>query len=177
MRRSEKGYTLIELVVAVAIIVLISGAASVTIFQVLKGTETNNSHMNATRQVQNAGYWISRDAGMAQSIDTENLTSPAFLVLNWTQWDDDNEKIYHTASYSFEGLDDGIGKLKRTHSSSAGANEQTLIATHIYYVPTDPDDTSKAEYQAPLLTLRLTSVVKDAIEIREYRIKNRPNVY
>ncbi len=176
MRRSEKGYTLIELVVAVAIMVLVSGAASITIFQVLKGTETNNSHMNAVRQVQNAGYWISRDAGMAQSIDTENLTSPAFLVLNWTQRDDDNEKIYHTANYSFEGLNDGIGKLKRTHSSSAGANEQTFIAQHIYYTPGDPDNTSKANYQPPVLTLQLASLVDEAREIREYRIKRRPNI-
>ncbi len=177
MRHGDKGYTLIELVVAVAIIVLISGAASIAIFQVMKGTKTNNSHIDATCQVQNAGYWISRDAGMAQSIYTENLTSPAFLVFYWTQFDDENVKIYHTTNYTFEGLDGGIGKLKRTHWSSAGANEQTLIATHIYYVPTDPDDTSKAEYQAPLLTLRLTSIVEDAIETREYHIKNRPNVF
>ncbi len=177
MIRSEKGYTLIELVVAVAIIVLISGAASITIFQIMKGTKTNNSHIDAVCQVQNAGYWISRDAGMAQSVHTENLTSPAFLIFYWTQFNDENVKIYHTANYSFEELNDGIGKLKRTHLSSAGENEQTLIATHIYYVPTDPDDTSKAEYQAPLLTLKLTSIIEDATETREYHITNRPNVY
>ena len=133
--------------------------------------------MNAVRQVQNAGYWISRDAGMAQSIETDNLTPPDFLIFSWTELDSDDEEIYHSATYSFDGLADGVGSLKRSHWSSAGANEQTLIATHIYYVPTDPDDTSKAEYQAPLLTLRLTSVVEDAIETREYHIKNRPNVY
>jgi hypothetical protein len=157
--------------------VLLSGAAAITIFQVLKGTETSNSHINAVSQVQNAGYWISRDAGMAQSIYTENLTSPAFLIFYWTQFTDDDEKIFHSANYSFEGLNEGIGKLKRTHMSSAGANEQTLIATHIYYAPADQDDTSRAEYQAPLLTLRLTSIVEDAIERREYHIQNRPNVY
>lgn len=177
MRRREKGYTLIELIVAVSIMVLVSGAASIAIFQISKGTEANNTHMNAVRQVQNAGYWICRDARMAQSIDTDNLTLPVFLVFNWTEWNDENEKIYHSANYSFEGLTDGIGKLKRTHRSSAGANEETLIATYIYYAPTDPDDTTKADYQAPVLTLQLTSVVEDTKEIREYRIKNRPNVY
>ena len=176
MRRSEKGYTLIELIVAVAIIVLVSGAATVTIFQVLKGTEANNSHMNAVRQVQNAGYWIIRDAGMAQSIDTENLTSPDFLVFNWTEWDDENEEIYHSATYSFEDLTDGIGKLKRSHWSSAGTNEQTLVAQHIYYTPADPDNTSKADYQAPVLTLQIASLVDEVREIREYRIKHRPNI-
>ncbi len=176
MIRSEKGYTLIELIVAVAVIVLVSGAASITIFQVLKGTETNNSHMNAVRQVQNAGYWISRDAGMAQSIETDNLTSPDCLVFNWTVWDSEDEAIYHSATYFFEDLTDGIGKLKRSHWSSAGANEQTLIALHIYYAPGDPDNTSKADYQAPVLTLQLASLVDEAREIREYRVTHRPNI-
>ena len=174
MRRSEKGYTLIELIVAVAIIVLVSGAASITIFQVSKGTETNNSHMNAVRQVQNAGYWISRDAGMAQSIETDNLTPPDFLVFNWTEWDSEDEEIYHSATYYIEDLTNGIGKLKRSHWSSAGANEQTLIAQHIYYTPGDPDNTSKADYQAPVLTLQLASLVYDTREIREYRILLMP---
>ena len=176
MRRSEKGYTLIELVVAVAIIVLVSGAASVTIFQVLKGTETNNSHMNAVRQVQNAGYWISRDASMAQSIETDNLTPPKFLIFSWTELDSEDQEIYHSATYSFEDLTNGVGKLKRSHWSTAGANEQTFIAQHIYYTPGDPDNTSKANYQPPVLTLQLASLVDEAREMREYRIKRRPNI-
>ncbi len=176
MRNGEKGYTFIELIIAITIIMLVSGAASITIFQVLKGTEMNNTHMNAVRQVQNAGYWICRDARMAQSIDTDNVTPPDFIAFNWTEWDDQDEEIYHTATYSFEDLTDGTGKLKRTHWSSAGANEQTFIAQHIYYAPADPDDTSKASYQAPVLTLQLTSIVEDEMEVREYRIQRRPNI-
>jgi len=176
MRRSEKGYTLIELVVAVAIIVLVSGAAFITIFQVLKGTEKNNSHMDAVRQVQNAGYWISRDAGMAQSIETDNLTPPDFIVFSWTEWDSDDDEIYHSATYSIEDMINGTGTLKRSHWSTAGANEQTFIAQHIYYTPSDPDNTSKANYQPPVLTLKLASLVNEAREMREYRIKRRPNI-
>jgi len=176
MRNGEKGYTLIELIIAITIMVLVSGAASIAIFQILKGTETNNTHMSAVRQVQNAGYWICRDARMAQSVNTDNLTPPNFIAFNWTEWDAQNEEIYHTATYFFEDLTDGIGMLKRTHWSSAGANEQTFIAKHIYYAPADPDDTSKASYQAPVLTLQLTSLVEDAMEVREYRIKHRPNI-
>lgn len=176
MKRGQKGYTLIELAIAVSIMVLVSGAASIAIIQTLKATETNNTHMNAVRQVQNAGYWLSRDARMAQSINTDNLSPPDFLVFSWTEWDSQNEEVYHSATYSFAGLADGIGNLKRTHWSSAGANEQTLIAQHIYYRPADPDDTSKAVYQAPMLTLQLTAIVEDEMEIREYRIKHRPNI-
>lgn len=176
MKNDEKGYTFIELIISITIMVLVSGAASIAIFQILKGTETNNTHMNAVRQVQTAGYWISRDARMAQSVNTDNLTPPDFIAFNWTEWVDQNEEIYHTATYSFEDLTGDTGKLKRTHWSSAGTNEQTLIATHIYYAPADPDDTTKASYQAPVLTLQLTSLVENAMEVREYRIKHRPNI-
>ncbi len=176
MKRSEKGYTFIELIIAVTIMVLVSGAASIAIFQTLKGTEANNTHINAVRQVQNAGYWICRDARMAQSVDTDNLTPPDFLVFNWREWDDNDEEIFHTSTYFFEDLTDGTGKLKRTHWSSAGVNHQTFIADHIYYDPGDPDDTSQASYQASVLTLQLTSLVEDAMETREYRIKHRPNI-
>ena len=176
MKRAEKGYTLIEFAIAVSIMVLVSGAASMALIRTLKGTEMNNTHMSAVRQVQNAGYWLSRDARMAQSINADNLTPPDFLVFSWTEWDSDDEEIYHSATYSFAGLADGIGSLKRTHWSSAGANEQTLIAQYIYYRPTDPDDTSKAVYQAPMLTLQLTAIVKGEMEIREYRLKHRPNI-
>ncbi len=34
--------------------------------------------MTVVRQVQNAGYWLSRDAQMAQSVNADNLTSPDF---------------------------------------------------------------------------------------------------
>jgi len=176
MRNGEKGYTLIELIVATTIIVTIAGAASITIFQVMKGTEVNNTHMTAVRQVQNAGYWLSRDARMAQGVETDNLTPPNFIVFNWREWDEDDEEIFHTSTYFFEDLTDGTGKLKRTHWSSAGVNNQTFIADHIYYDPDDPEDTSQVSYQAPLLTLQLTSLVEDVMEMREYRIKHRPNI-
>ena len=173
MKHSEKGYTLIELLIAITIMVLVSGAAGAVIFQILRNIERNNDHITAVRQVQNAGYWISRDAQMAQNVTTDNLTPPDFLILNWTEWDDAGDPIYHSATYSFEELTDGIGKLKRGHWSSVGANEQTLIAEYIYYDPNDVDDTSKASYESPLLTVQLTALFKEILETREYKIKHR----
>ena len=176
MRKGERGYTLIELAVALSVIVLISGAASIAIFQIMKGTSVNNTHMTAVRQVQNAGYWLSRDARMAQSVETDNLTPPNFIVFNWREWDEDDEEIFHTSTYFFEDLTDGVGKLKRTHWSSAGLNNQTLIADHIYYDPDDTKATSQFSYQTPVLTMQLTSRVENAVETREYRITHRPNI-
>ena len=176
MKPGEKGFTFIELVVALAIIVLASGAAAIATFQVCKGTERNNDYLTVVRQVQNASYWISHDTQTAQTVTADNLTSPNFLILNWTEWDEEDNPIYHSATYFFEDMTDGIGKLKRTHWSSAGANEQALIAEYIYYDPGNPDETSKVDYQSPLLTVQLTAIFEEAIETRECRVNNRPNL-
>ena len=173
MKHGEKGYTLIELIIAITIMVLVIGMAGAAIFQILRNIERNNDHITAVRQVQNAGYWISRDAQMAETATTDYLTLPDFLILNWTEWDDAGDPISHSVTYSFEDLTDGIGKLKRSHQSSAGANEQTLIAQHIYYDPNDVDATSKTSYQSPVLTVQLTALFEETLETREYKIKHR----
>jgi len=173
MKPGEKGYTLIELMVAITIIVLASGAAAAAIFQIFRGIERNNDYMTAVRQVQNAGYWISRDAQMALSVNTtDNMTLPDFLGLNWTEWDAEGEPSYHSVIYSFEDLTDGTGKLKRTYSST-GTSTQTLIAQYIYYNPDDTDNTTKVSYESPVLTVQLTAIFEGTQEIREYRIKRR----
>ncbi len=177
MKLSEKGFALVELVIAVAITVVISGAAGAAIFQVFRGTERNNDHLTVVRQVQNAGYWISRDAQMAETATTDNLMPPYFLILSWTEWDDAGDPISHSATYSFEDLTNGIGKLKRSHQSSAGASEQTLVAEYIYYDPDDVDGTSKASYESPVLTVQLTALFEETLETREYRIKNRVQAF
>ena len=176
MKRGEKGFTFIELIVALGIIALVGGAAAMTTFQVFRGTERNNAHNLVVQQVQNGGYWIGRDARMALSVSADNLTLPDFLVLGWTEWDDTGEPTYHTATYYFEGLNDGVGTLKRRYWSSDGASQQTLIAQYVYYDPADPSRTSQVSYVTPSLTLQLTALFEQNIETREYIVSHRPNL-
>ncbi len=176
MKQGEKGFTHLELIIALSIMALVGVATALATFQVFKGTELSNTHMTVVNQVQNAGYWISRDAQRAQSVTTDNLTPPDFLLISWTDWADPDDPIYHTATYFFEDLTDGIGKLKRSHWSSAGANEETLVAEHMYYDPDDPEKTCKTSYQSTVLTVQITAVRGDDSEIREYKIKHRSNL-
>ncbi len=175
MKKSEKGFTIVELLIAVAITAMVGSTAAMTVFQVLRNSEGNNNRMTAMRQVQNAGYWISQDAQMAQNVLTDNLTPPDFLVLNWTVWEYGSLKsTYHSVTYFFESQTDGIGKLKRRHWSSDGENNQTPIAEYIYYNPDDPEKTSKASYQSAVFTLQLTALLPGTTETREYKINRRP---
>ncbi len=175
MKHGERGFTIIEVVVAAGIIALIAGAATMTTFQVVNDTERARDQMTVVRQVENAGYWISRDTQMSERVSAENLTPPEFLIINWTEWGYDEDSVYHSVTYSIEDVSGGIGKLKRTHQDSEGTNEQMLVAQYIYYDPGDPVNTSNVSYQDQVLTLKIVSLFGDAQEAREYKIYRRPN--
>lgn len=175
--KHQRGFTLVEMAVGLGIVSLISVAAAGTVYQVLNGSQRSNDHMAAVRQVQNAGYWISRDARVAQSAATENLTFPNFLVLTWAEQDfAGGGLVHHSVTYFFDNTDGPLGELKRAHWSSAGVNEENLVATGIYYDPSDTENTSRATYAAPVLTANLTAASGAATEKRQYRAQHRPNL-
>ena len=182
MKRSERGFTLIELLVAMAIVALIAGAATMTAFQVINVTKRSNDYMTVIRQVQNAGYWISHDALMAQSVITgDDPETEDFLIFRWTEWHEEKKKhsIYHEVTYSFQDLSDGIGKLKRQHliyDDEDVIDETILVAEYIYYNPDDPDAT-KANYDSPVLTMRIAASLGEAEETKEYQIYRRPQIF
>jgi len=174
MRRGEKGFTMVELLVAMVIMVTISGAAGAATFQTLKGTARGTGYMSAVRQVENAGHWISRDAMMAETVQTDSLAWPNFIVINWAERDYVNDDIYHSATYYFQDFSNDKGKLMRRHWSSAGANETVMVAENIYYRADHPNET-KAIYSSPKLTVKLTAIVDNKKETKEYKIMRRPN--
>lgn len=176
MKEDERGFSTIEIIVAILIMSMIALGAGMTIFQVIRVTAQSDSHMTALQQVQNAGFWISRDAQMADNVTTENLSGTNFLVLSWTEVDDSDNTTDHSATYFFEELSGGIGILKRNHSSSAGLNNETLVAQHISYNPADPVNTSNVSYTSPSLTLKLVAIFTDASETREYWVSCRPKL-
>ena len=177
MSRFEKGFTLLELIIALSITLVISASSGPAIFQVFGGTERNSNRLTAVRQVENAGFWIARDAQKANTVRTDNVTSPDLLLLNWTTWDDAGYPTYYSARYSFDNVTASIGRLKRNYWSSAGANQTALVALNIYYNPADTDNTTMASYQGPILTLRLSAIVGKSQETRKYYIQRRPNAY
>ncbi len=176
MWKDEHGLSTTELMVSILIMSVIALGAMMTIFQVIRVTAQSDSHMTTLQQVQNAGFWISRDAQMADNVSTENLSGTNFLVLSWTEVDDSDNTTDHSATYFFEELSGGIGTLKRNHSSSAGLNNETLVAQYICYDPDDPVNTSNVSYTSPSLTVKLVAIFADASETREYQVSCRPKL-
>ena len=175
MKLSERGFTLVELLVVIAIMALITLGATMTTFQVINVTRSSNDHVAAVRQVQNAGYWISRDALMAEAVVVDDDPDTAeFLTLTWTEWGYGEALAYHEVIYSFQDLPGGIGKLKRQYvfydDEGEGSEPKTnLIAEYINY------DLTEASYKSPVLTAQITASLGEASETKEYRVGRRPD--
>ena len=173
MKLGEKGFTLIELLVALPIMAVASFAAGEAIFQVMRNTERNSNHMAAVLQVQNAGNRITYDIARAQSITTDNLTPPSFLVLGWIDGiSGDDWQI----TYTLENLPgSALKQLVRNQSNNGSASTTALVAQ---FIDSNPQNTN-SEFTDGVLTLTITATegagaTKES-ETRTYQIVPRPD--
>jgi len=70
-KKDGGGFTLVELLVAIAIGTAIVGVMSMSIASMMKITPLNNDRSIVLQQVQNAGYWITRDVGGSSNVTAE----------------------------------------------------------------------------------------------------------
>lgn len=115
VNRESAGFTLIELIITIAIGALLSLVLSVSIFQLEKVGSTV-SDASAIFAVNNAGRWVSKDAMMAQTI-TLGETNGFPITFNWTEYNGTE----HIIVYSIAG-----GNLTRNEETAS-----TLIAQYI----------------------------------------------
>jgi type II secretory pathway pseudopilin PulG len=121
---NEKGFTLIDLIIGVAITGIISLGATTSIIQVVQGNHDNRNHMTAIEHIQNAGYWISRDAMMAQEAVLGADEDSGFpLILKWGEYDSDDE---HEVVYDIMG-----NSLERQEYFNRDTNPDPVASTLI----------------------------------------------
>lgn len=167
LESSQRGIGLVELIIAIAITGIIGAAATMAIHQVLTGTALSNDRNSAVNQVRNAGYWINRDAQMAQSVDP-NPGDPKFFELTWIDWDDSE---LHTISYSLESMPAGLNKLKRSETDNNGTT-QTFIAQ---YIKPKEQEVTWCQWNGEVLAATITAQVGDETETRTFQVKPRPD--
>lgn len=96
--RYQRGFTLYEMLVSLAILGVIIPVIGMSIFQVLSINTLTGNHLTAVKQVENALYRINRDAHMAQTVQTGG-GSGFPLNLIWVEWDNtSNNGNYGRAS-------------------------------------------------------------------------------
>lgn len=136
IHRNHKGFTVLELLIAFAITAVVVGAATTTILQVFNGSAHSSNHMTAVRQVQTAGYWVSHDAQISQTIEladeaSDNPDGTRFpLTMSWIDWD----SVTYEVRYNLVG-----SKLQRNHYTENVLDETSTIAQ---YIDSDPTKTN-----------------------------------
>ncbi len=173
IHNNQRGFTLIELLIAVAITGIITGGITMTMFQVYAGNARSSNHMTAVRQVQNAGYWISRDAQMAQSVVPADPDPDGFpLTLTWTDRNGDENQVVYTL------LADN--KLQREHYTNYDpVTNPDPDATTIVAESINPDPAkTNCQFTSGELIVTVTASVgsssHERSETRVYRIIPRP---
>jgi prepilin-type N-terminal cleavage/methylation domain-containing protein len=166
IHKGQRGLTLLELLIALPIAALILAAATGAIIQLINSSQAS-SRMVACRQVQTAGYWVSKDGLQAQRV---NITAPtAILILEWTEWEGN---VSYRITYSLQDMPSGsLKQLRRTEAVNGTAGATLTIATHRV-----PEETScnwtNDERQA--FTFNVTAKVGKQTETRGYEITPRP---
>jgi prepilin-type N-terminal cleavage/methylation domain-containing protein len=144
--RGQKGFTAIEVLVAVSIASVLGGGVVMSISQVLNTSVQNSDHTVATKQVRNVIYWVRRDAKMAQIVQVDAGASGLPLVLSWDEWDNTQHEITYTL------VDD---KLMRNHAVDGGTPTSLLVAEDI-----NPDPTlTNCAYNGSMLSFEVTITV------------------
>ena len=96
--KDQRGFTLLELLIALALTALITTAVTMIISQTFTGSTRSSNHMAAVREVQEAGYWVSFYAYAAQDL-TITGDSGFPLTLRWVDFDANEE---HEVEFTLE---------------------------------------------------------------------------
>ena len=174
INRNQLGFTLIELMIAMAISGIICGSVTMTIFQIFDSSGRTSTHMTAVRQVRSAGYWVSHDVLMAQHlvIADESVDDPDGsrfpFTLTWSDW---TSNEVHEVTYSIVG-----DELQRSDIVT-DIDGDTVTNTSIMAEFIDPENTS-CEYAGGKFTLTVTVTVGAGpaaqTETRTYEVIPRP---
>jgi len=162
MRKHNRGFTLIELLVVLGIGTTIAGVMSMTIASVMRLVPLNNDRVVTLRQVQNTGFWISRDVQMARIVTIGPPGGELLVHLEWDEYDDSNNRV----DYVF--IDD---ELRRQLN---GDTPGMLIAEYILAPPDsgfEQDATFDTKY---ILTVKATK--DEAVVERTYEMWQRITV-
>ena len=174
VKRSH-GFSLIEVLVALAITGMIMGGISTAIFQMFVVNNQNTNAITAQRQVQYVGFNMSRDGQSAQVVTIGNSpVGTGFPVtFEWIDWDGNKHEVEYRIS---------DGTVFRSESINDGSPAETSIASDIAAAGTLFSDTSNLAGAALSnagdgtfhLTITATVGENNTIsESRYYEIKQR----
>lgn len=162
IQRTEKGFSLIEAVIGLAVISVIIVAMSMTITTIVTNSQGTTERSVVLRQVQNTGYSISHDVQMAENV-TPDGTGGFPLTLDIPVDTDQNN------DYSVDYLFDGDKIIRQVYDSSHTLIKETVVAEYI-----DVDETTFTTLGSNAYELTVRASTGEAVAERSYQVKQRP---
>ena len=122
----QKGFTLVEVLVVLAVGSVIATGALLTFQQITVGTGRSNSQVIAATDVNQAALRLKKDLMMAQETDlTDNVTQSGSVLLNWADLTGGNVTA-HSISYTLSGTE-----LQRDYDDGSVVS---IVGWHITYL-------------------------------------------
>ncbi len=169
-KNHRRGFTLIELIIALGVVVLLLSGIGASIRQVFLGNGQSVSYMVAVKQVENALHQIDRDAQMAfpsrTSVTDAVRLAESPLRLEWL----DSDNVTHVVTYSLG--DDRV--MIRGEIVGEGETQDSASGPVASYL--DPILTTY-RFDGRSLFISLTVTVRGmrtATETRTLQVKMRP---
>jgi len=130
VKNSQKGFTLVEILVAMAVEAMLLSGIVTAIFQTTEITIQSSAQITALEDIKNVARHITTDVRMAQATNLLDGAPPVnSLVLDWVGWYDDNGELspvdYH-CEYSLCG-----GRVQREYKKGGVETDITTIGQHI----------------------------------------------
>ena len=136
----QRGFTLVEMIVALGIMGIIVPALGLAIFQMTNFTSRGNAQLATNDDLGVSMRWLDRDIQMAQTTDLVDAAPPVgSLTLNWTD-EFGGAAAPHTTVYSLVGTE-----LTRTYDGNTHSIARDVSSVQF-------------SIQSKLLTVTLTSV-------------------
>jgi prepilin-type N-terminal cleavage/methylation domain-containing protein len=158
MKGNQSGFTLIEILISVAIMAVITTVIAVALANVMSVTWGSSKRMDVIKQVENALYYINRDGQAANNISTS--TSGYWLVFNRSDGTSISYRITTSGDQTY---------LERTQGSTT-----TTIAK---YIDSNSGHTF-CSYAANVLSVQITvseGGFRSATETRTLKVYPRLN--
>lgn len=169
---AQVGLTLVELIVALAIISLIGVGIAMAISQTLLASRQANEQQYAVSQVRQAEHFITRDAVMAWKI-----TSSGFpLVMYWETVDTQGNTFSHTITYTLSESPDITYRLQRNNLVVLKETDDVFDRSTQFVADSLHGD-SACEFDSQVLTVTLKAQMdyasEPALEVREFQVSPR----